>query len=169
MVEDQASALANFRRVSESEPTLPTAGRIEVTRAAFARYARGVAARIEAARIAGDALSPGLPQCRIAAWLSRALRARALRLTPEERRRIDRLHSRLARRFTVAAERALAELVGELPDEFDPSFLASLEDALESHEADRWAPIRLREIALLIVNATTASASRALPNDNTPS
>ena len=49
------------------------------------RYARGVAARLVAGRLAGDALNPSLPQSRIAARLSRAYQTAAYRLKPEKR------------------------------------------------------------------------------------
>ncbi len=150
VVEDQSSALAAFRQALESELSAPSDEMIEAARQPCARYARGVAAQVEAARIAGDSLSPGLPQCRIAAWLSRVYLASAPRLTPDERRAIDRLHSRLARRFTAAAERSLAELAGELPDGLDSRFLSKLEETLGRLDADRRAPIRLREVALLL-------------------
>ncbi len=153
VVADQATALAAFRSALNNEP-LPAAEALLVSaRHACARYARSVAARLEAARIAGDALSPGLPQCRIAAWLSRQLEASAHRMTPEERGRIDQLHERLAYRFTAAGERALAGLAKDLQPHLEPGFLHRLHEILQSLEPATWTALEPSEVAVLLIVA----------------
>ncbi len=153
VVEDQPTALAEFRCALNNEP-LPAPDALLVSaRQACARYARSVAACLEAARIAGDALSPGLPQCRLAAWLSRHLQVSAHRMTPEERVRIDQLHERLAYRFTAAGERALAGLAKDLQPHLEPGFLHRLHEILQSLEPATWTALEPSEVAVLLIVA----------------
>jgi hypothetical protein len=151
VVEDQAGALEALRDCQSREAVCPPERVLEVARRACARYARGVLARLQATQFAGDALSPSLPQCRIAAWLSRHFEATAHRLTPEERALSDRLLDRLAQRFTVACERSLAQLASELPERPDPAALKRLDDLLRHLDSETPGPSELREVALLLV------------------
>jgi superfamily II DNA or RNA helicase len=151
VLEDQVTALKMFRSgrglatLTSAQPMVASARR------ACQRHARGVLAHLEAARIAGDALSPSLPQCRIAAWLSRSFLATAHRLKLEERALIDHLLDRLGNRFTVAGERSLAALAGDLPGYPDPDFLKGLDDLLKRLMAEDRGPPVLHEIATLLV------------------
>jgi hypothetical protein len=120
-------------------------------RRACARYAHGLAARLEACRIAGDALSPSLPQCRIAAWLSRSFQANAHRLTSEEKAKIDDLLDRLGQRFTVAGERSLAAAAAELPAHPTPSFFARLDSLLRTLASDHAGSRGADEVATLLL------------------
>ncbi|NIW35136.1 MAG: hypothetical protein GWN32_00725 [Gemmatimonadetes bacterium] len=149
--EDQARAIELLRGASELEGHRPPRSLLRTARRAFARHAREVRASLEAARIAGDALHPNLPQCRIAAWLSRACRSRKVRLSRGDRAAVDRLLDRLARRFTAAAERALAEVFDDLPDRPDPTWLAGLEERIESMESEEVTKVDLREIATALL------------------
>jgi len=151
VVEDQAAALEVLRDCPSREGVRPPERVLEVARRACARYARGVLAHLQAAQFAGDALSPSLPQCRIAAWLSRHFEATAHRLTPEERALTDRLFDRLAQRFTVACERSLAKLRSELPERPDPAALTRLDELLRNLDSKNPGPSELREVAVLLV------------------
>ena len=157
IAEDQAGAVAAFRRSLASTAPIAAVERkavgrwVQSARRAFSRYARGVLARVEAARIAGDALSPNLPQCRIAAWLSRNFESAATRHSRDQRVMIDALLERLAQRFTLAAERSLAGLVAELPDRPTPEVLGALAEMLGSFESDGSGPARLQEVGMLLL------------------
>jgi hypothetical protein len=150
VVEHQADVIATFREAGQMKPYEASKNTIEVARRSFARYAREVLTRLELARIAGDALTPGLPQCRIAAWLGRARRSNSQRLSREERAAVDRLLARLARRFTVAGERALSRIANDLPDGLDAPWLASLEHHIRDIESESGDSSRLRELGTLL-------------------
>ena len=168
VTEDSLAAVQGFRLAIEpgaaasAQPDGATArdtgALIREARLAFARFAQAELARIEAARIAGDQLIPSLPQCRIAAWLARILEREELRLDYDTRRRIDRLATGLARRFTAQDERALSTLAGDLPDQPDHSTLARLEQIIEANERERTAPGSAEEVGALLV---TRQPSRA--------
>ena len=151
VVEDQAAAIETLRSACTSPVKQPPKGPLAKTRRACERYARSIVASLEAARIAGDALNPSLPQCRIAAWLSRSLQASIHRLRPEQRAAIDHLLDRLAHRFTVASERRLVQLLEELPESFDPDFLHRIEDHLRPCEPETREPATLEEVATLLI------------------
>ncbi len=151
VTEDQALALEALRNAREHRGGAPHADMIEAARRAFSRYARGVAARLVAGRLAGDALSPSLPQSRIAARLGRAYQTAGYRLKPEQRATVDRLLDRLAHRFTAEAERSLAELAATLPEDLDERALISLEERLLSLDAVSDEAIALREVATLLL------------------
>jgi hypothetical protein len=151
VVDDQVAALQLLRDARALRRRNPPQHLLASARRACARYAQGLVARLEAARIAGDALSPGLPQCRIAAWLSRSFRARAHRLTSQERRSIDDLLDRLGQRFTVAAERSLAAAAAELPPHPTASFLLQLDGLLRTLVTDPSGSQRADEVATLLL------------------
>ncbi|MGD8867097.1 MAG: hypothetical protein PVI01_05695, partial [Gemmatimonadales bacterium] len=115
------------------------------------RYVARVMARLEAARIAGDALRPGLPQCRIAAWLGQSLQSKSHHLGPETRSRSDDLLGRLARRYTAAGERALSRIADHLPAHPTPAFLDKLEQRLLELAPNEPSPPKAREIGLLLL------------------
>jgi len=151
VVDDQVGALQLLRDARALRRRNPPERLLASARRACARYARGVVARLEAARIAGDALSPGLPQCRIAAWLSRSFEARAHRLTSGERRSIDDLLDRLGQRFTVTGERSLAAAAAELPPHPNPRFLSRLDGLLRALVTDPSGSYRADEVATLLL------------------
>ena len=151
VTEDQALALEALRNAREHRGGAPHAGMIEAARRAFCRYARGVAARLVAGRLAGDALSPSLPQSRIAARLSRAYQTAGYRLKPEQRATVDRLLDRLAHRFTAQDERSLAELAATLPEDLDERALTTLEERLRPLDPVGDESITLREVATLLL------------------
>ncbi len=151
VVEDQATALEMLRDASAWKTRKVGKRVLDNARRACERYARSVLARLEATRIAGDALSPSLPQCRIAAWLSRGLQTGAHRLTHEQRKTIDGLLDRLARRFTLAGERALAVLAQELPQRLDMAVVNRLNDRLRGFESESRGSATLKEVATLIM------------------
>jgi hypothetical protein len=124
---------------------------LTAARAACARHAEKVLARFDAARLAGDALRPGLPQCRIAAWLSRGLQSKVHRPASDVRASIDQLLERLARRFTAAGERELARIASQLPKYPDSVFIERLLEML--HAMDRTGDERaeVREVGLLLI------------------
>jgi superfamily II DNA or RNA helicase len=152
VVEDAAAAIEALRKVSTESPT--RIDRFDSTvisaRQACARYARGVAERLEAARIAGDALRPGLPQCRISSWLGHALQSKRHRPGPEARSLIDRVLEKLSRRFTAADERALAQVVARLPTHPSLDFLIDLERRLLDMEPDDSGSTKIEEVGLLL-------------------
>ncbi|UCC48520.1 MAG: DEAD/DEAH box helicase family protein [Gemmatimonadota bacterium] len=150
VVDDHATALEVLRNSTTHEAVTPPERLVDSARRACARYARGVLAHLQAAQFAGDALSPSLPQCRIAAWLSRSFEASAHRLTPDERALTDQLLERLARRFTRAGERSLSTLASELPERPDPVFCETLYDLLRSLDSEYPGPAELREVAVLL-------------------
>jgi superfamily II DNA or RNA helicase len=157
VVEDQATALRMLRAATAPDAVRAPKRDLTNARRACERYARGVLARLEATRIAGDTLSPGLPQCRLAAWLSRSFRQAAHRLTPEERATIDGLLDRLAQRFSAARERSLARLAARLPPHLDREFLERIDDQLRAFESGTPGPAELEEVAtLLLVPAPTS-------------
>jgi superfamily II DNA or RNA helicase len=151
VAEDQVGALELFRGARALRRRRPPEHLMASARRACARYAHGLVARLEAARIAGDALNPSLPQCRIAAWLSRSFQATAHRLTSEEKANIDDLLDRLGHRFTVGGERSLAEAAAELPAHPTPSFLARLDGLLRTLASDRAGPRGASEVATLLL------------------
>lgn len=119
--------------------------------------------RLQASRIAGDELTPNLPQCRIAAWLTREFKAAEHRLDAIERTRIDGLLERLARRFTLAGERALARIANELPQRPETAFLSQLESALSPLEPESFAPPIARDVATLLLSTLPASPASTIP------
>ena len=152
VTEDQAAAMGTLRRAGAQQASRAVNdSMLHKARRACERYARGVQARLEATRIAGDALSPGLPQCRIAAWLSQSLREPGHRLGAHTRTTIDGLLARLARRYTVAAERMIGQLADRLPETVDPAALRRIDEALSACESNTESPTRLHEIAILLV------------------
>ncbi len=124
---------------------------INSVRGAFRRYVEGAIDHLEATQIAGDAISPNLPQCRIAAWLSRYFQATGPRLPTAERVRIDDLLTRLSRRFTKATERVLWDLLDELPDRPDPDSLEHLEGLLRAPRSETQTEIAVREVGTLLL------------------
>jgi hypothetical protein len=152
VVEDPAAAIEALRKASTMSPSPIEQHESTVIRArqACARYVRGVTTRLEAARIAGDALRPGLPQCRIATWLGHALRSKRHRPGPETRALIDRILDKLAKRFTAADERALSEVVATLPTHPSSEFLGELERRLLDMNRDGPAATVIREVGLLL-------------------
>jgi superfamily II DNA or RNA helicase len=154
VVEDSAAAILALRTVSANSKTLPI-GRLESNvssaRRVCGRYVARVMARLEAARIAGDALRPGLPQCRIAAWLGQSLQSKSHHLGPETRSRSDDLLGRLARRYTAAGERALSRIADHLPAYPTPAFLDKLEQRLLELAPNEPSPPKAREIGLLLL------------------
>lgn len=152
VVEDAAAAIEALRKASTMSPAPLEQLESTVIRArqACARYARSVTTRLEAARIAGDALRPGLPQCRIASWLGHALQSKRHRPGPEARALIDRILERLAKRFTAADERALSEVVAALPNHPSAEFLSGLERRLLHMDRDVPAAPVIREVGLLL-------------------
>lgn len=132
VAEDQVAALESFRSARARRRHKPPKQLLARARRACARYAGNLVVRLEAARIAGDALNPSLPQCRIAAWLSRSFQATAHQLTSDEKAKIDDLFDRLGHRFSVADERSLAAAAAELPTHPTPGFLARLDGLLRS-------------------------------------
>ncbi len=163
VVEDQLTTLRGFK---EAAP-LPRehSGTEELARArrAFARYVHAEMTRLQASRIAGDELTPNLPQCRIAAWLTREFKAAEHRLDAIERTRIDGLLERLARRFTLAGERALARIANELPQRPETAFLSQLESALSPLEPESFAPPIARDVATLLLSTLPASPASTIP------
>ncbi|UCC72207.1 MAG: DEAD/DEAH box helicase [Gemmatimonadota bacterium] len=151
VTEDQVTALELLRSARNLEGREPPEPLLAGARRACARYARGVTAQLEAARIAGDALSPSLPQCRIAAWLSRCFLATAHSMTRDEHATTDRVLDRLARRFTVAGERELARMAGDLPDRPSPGLLKRLDELLDALISNDSGPGNIKEVATLLV------------------
>jgi superfamily II DNA or RNA helicase len=151
VADDQVAALELFRHARVLRRRKQPEHLLASARRACARYAHGLVARLEAARIAGDALSPNLPQCRIAAWLSRSFQATAQRLTSEERRHIDDLLDRLGRRFTVGGERSLAAAAAELPAQPTPGYLSRLDDLLRTLAPDETGSGNADEVATLLL------------------
>jgi hypothetical protein len=154
VVEDQGTAIDVLRTASAGSAkrldTVPDRT-LTAARVACARYAEKTLARFDAARIAGDALRPGLPQCRIAAWLSRGLQSKTHRPASEVRASIDQLLDRLARRFTAAGEWELARIASQLPKYPDSAFVEGLLEML--HTIDRTGEERaeVREVGLLLI------------------
>ena len=152
VIEDQAAAMGTLRRASAQTSTKKENGStLRAARRACERYARSVQARLEATRIAGDALSPGLPQCRIAAWLSQSLREPGHRFGAHTRMTIDGLLARLARRYTIAAERMIAQLADRLPETVDLATIREIDKLLSACPSSTECPTRLEEIAILLV------------------
>lgn len=155
VVEDPDSAVRVLRSCRPATRTVPDPGLIRPIRAAFRDYARGLARRIEATHVAGDALRPHLPQYRLAAWLARGLRSRIDRTRLEAAVELDTLLDRLARRYTAAAERALSELLERRPVRPEPEFLIQLDRTLRrlrstAHGAS--GPTQAVEIGTLLVD-----------------
>lgn len=151
VVEDQAGTL-RLMRLARGLPNHQIADRmVDVARRCCARYARSVAARLRASRIAGDALRPALPQYRIAAWLSRYFESAAERLGTHQRQILDALLDGLAQRFPLATERKLRGLAEELPERATwglvEKLAADLSPLIEGHDG----PIVLEEVALLLI------------------
>ena len=152
VIEDQTTAMGMLRRARAHRSTKKENGStLQAARRACERYARSVQSRLEATRIAGDALSPGLPQCRIAAWLSQSLREPSHRLGAHTRVTIDGLLARLARRYTVAAERMIAQLADGLPETVDLATIRAIDKLLSACPSSTERPTRLHEIAILLV------------------
>ena len=152
VTEDQATATDTLRRAGTRRPGgAEHNGTLQAARRACERYASSACARLEAARIAGDALSPSLPQCRIAAWLTRTFRESGPSLGAPTRAKIDALLTRLARRYTLAAERSIAELAEGLPETFDSATIGKIDKLLSACPVKADRPTRLREIAILLV------------------
>ncbi len=140
-----ASAGSAIRLDSVTDRTLTAA------RVACARYAEKTLARFDAARIAGDALRPGLPQCRIAAWLGRSLQSKTHRPAPHLRTLIDQLHEKLARRFTAAGEWELARIASQLPESPDSAFINGLIEKLHTMDRTDEERAEVREVGLLLI------------------
>ncbi|MGD2215438.1 MAG: DEAD/DEAH box helicase [Gemmatimonadales bacterium] len=151
VTEDQVAALDLFRSARAQGRLEPPHHILTTARRACARYADNLIARLEAARIAGDALSPSLPQCRIAAWLTRYFQANAHRLASVEKAKVDDLLDRLGHRFTVGDERSLAALAAELPAHPTAGFLARLDRLLRGLATNRSGPRRAGEVATLLL------------------
>lgn len=154
VVEDSAAAIEALRAVSATSKTAPIGdleSSVRSARRVCHRYVAGVMARLEAARIAGDALRPGLPQCRIAAWLGQSLQSKGHHPGPEIRSRSDQLLEKLARRYTAAGERALFRIADRLPAHPTPAFLDELERHLLELDPHQPSPPKAREIGLLLL------------------
>lgn len=151
VTEDQAGALTAFREAIGLPAAAVDDRAVNVVRRSCARYVRLVAAQLQAARIAGDALRPGLPQCRIAAWLSRHYESASDRLTADQRRLIDRLVDGLACRFTMAVERDLMEVADRLPERATWKTMERLAAQLEPIIESRNAPVEMQEIGVLVL------------------
>ncbi len=152
VVEDQAAALDALRRAATLRSgEAAHASTLSNARRICDRYAKSVQARLDASRMAGDSLSPSLPQCRIAAWLSKSLRESGHRLGAQARTQLDGLSTRLAHRYTVAAERSMAQIADRLPEAFDRVILHEVEALLSSSEPRASTPSHLQEIAILLV------------------
>jgi superfamily II DNA or RNA helicase len=151
VAEDQASAVAALRRATVMPPAETPGEPIAKARRTFFRHAQSARVRWEAARIAGDALHPNLPQCRIAAWLNQGFTTTRHRLSRRQRTAMDRLLECLARRFTAAGERSLAALFEALPDRPSPAVLDRLEGELQALEPGAGDRIDLVEVATLIL------------------
>lgn len=149
--EDPAAAIELLRQ------PLPTAredvpeGRLRVVRGAFHRHVSATLVRLEASRLAGDAVGFHLPQTRLAKWIARHFAQAADHLADAERARLDALLDRLGRRFTAATERTLRGLADERPQEPDPEFLARLEGALGASADPPAERTRAREIGTLVL------------------
>jgi superfamily II DNA/RNA helicase len=157
VVEDQSEALEVFRAAKTRTAQRSSRRLLTTARRAFARYVDTVVARLEAARLAGDALRPNLPQCRIAAWLSQNYRADSHRLGDEDKATIDRLLSSLALRFTAAHERTLSEFAERLPNGLDRRLLEDLEVVLRSFENHGARKFVAREVATLLLLPKTST------------
>jgi hypothetical protein len=72
-------------------------------------------------------------------------------LGAQARATIDVLLARLARRYTVAAERTIAQLADRLPETVDPATIREIDRLLSACPASSESPTRLREIAILLV------------------
>ncbi len=149
-MEDQAGALELWRGARELVQREPPIESLHRARRLCARYVRSILQRIEVSRLAGDALSPNLPQSRIAAWLSRTFRTAAHRLTNDERQRIEDLLDRLTRRYTLATERALSALADALPQEPEPACVDRLADELHALKSVGPAALEPKEVAVLL-------------------
>ncbi|UCF21067.1 MAG: DEAD/DEAH box helicase family protein [Gemmatimonadota bacterium] len=149
--EDALTAIDALRRSAAREVRPVPLDLAAEARRAFQSYANAVLARLETACIAGDALNPSLPQCRIAAWLARYLEGQAPRMTREQRAHIDRLLDRLSQRFTLASERDLTRLAANLPPRPDAGALAQVERLLESFNRDTNGPAKTDEVGTLLV------------------
>jgi len=151
VVEDQSTALQELRRARDTGPAQRDDRLLAATRRGCLRYARSVVARLQAARIAGDALGPALPQSRIAAWLSRYYASAEDRLNAVQRERLDDLLDRIGRRFTLATERALAGVAQSLPERATPADVDRVTRAIAELADSEEEPIRAHEVALLLV------------------
>jgi superfamily II DNA or RNA helicase len=154
VVEDQGAAIDVLRTARTGSALrlddVPDRA-LSAARVACARYAEKTLARFDAARIAGDALRPGLPQCRIAAWLSRGLQSKTHRPTPDVRTLIDQLLDMLARRFTAAGEWELARIASELPEFPDSAFIKRLIEMLQTMDRTSEERADVREVGLLLI------------------
>lgn len=150
VVEDQRGAIAGFKRKGDPQPSERGTELLARARLAFTRHVQAALAHLEAARIAGDWLKPGLPQCKIAAWVAREFARQRLRMSSEERRRVDALLERLGRRYTVAEEGRLSQLLNRLPARLDRESLARLEGVLSDMVIETEPPGAAHEIATLL-------------------
>lgn len=162
VVEDPAGALEAVRHRSRGPAVEPPPDMLQQVRSACATYARAVLIRLEAGGIAGDALNPSLPQCRIAAWLRRALVAGRYRLTSDSRIRIDRLLGQIARRFSVADERVLAGLASDLPASLETHAFEMIEEFFRTRPATI-GPARLDEVGTLLILGRSTGPRTAAP------
>ncbi len=151
VTEDALTAITAFRGSVNRKRRRAPRHLVADVRQAFQSYAHAVLARLEAARIAGDALNPSLPQCRIAAWLARHLEGHAPRLTRDQRAEIDRLLDRLSQRFTLASERELTHLAATLPQEPDAGAIAQLERTLCQLDRDTNDTAKADEVGTLLL------------------
>ena len=148
---DQAVAFEVFRKASSAKVIKPPADLLTLARQAFWDYARSVAAQLKASRLGGDELYPSLPQCRIAAWLGRALLSSRHRLSPGAVERIERTLALISRRFTVEEERSLARLADTLPDQFESTVLDALDAALRAIELETTEEFKFQERGTLLL------------------
>lgn len=148
--EDQARALQLLRSARTGADTVPPEDLLREARRLCAAEARSVHAGLLARLVAGEGLSPSLPQCRIAAWLSRGYEESSVALPAERRIEIDRLLDRLGARFTRAVEGELARIADDLPPRLDRSTLLALEELLAGQGSPEDEPPRLAEVATLI-------------------
>ncbi len=151
VAEDQSGVVSALQAARSMTPCEASKATKAIARRAFTAYAQGVLARLQAARIAGDALSPNLPQCRIAAWLRRGYDSRPGHLTRDQRATADRLLVRLSRRFTIAGERQLAEFAARLPELPDDDWLNALGHQLATLETAGSGRVGLREVGILLI------------------
>ena len=64
---------------------------------------------------------------------------------------IDGLLARLARRYTIAAERMIAQLADRLPETVDLATIREIDKLLSACPSSTERPTRLEEIAILLV------------------
>ena len=161
VVEDPAIAIETLRKPWAPAPADAPDGWIRAARSALRRHVAAMALRLEALRLAGDAVGFNLPQTRLGKWIARYFAETADRMADAERARLDALLDRLGRRFTPATERALARLADQRPETPDPDFVERLEDMLGAPADPVPETPEIREIGTLVVAPPTVR----LPDD----